>query len=64
MVDYRAEAVSALVEKLNNGEDWVTPQRWDPVVPHGSVIAIFPGYVIRYGGGMRGDKWYAERLNH
>lgn len=58
--NYRAEAVSCLVEKLNNGEDWMQPQRWEPVIPHDTVITEFPGYVIRFGGGVRGDKWYAD----
>lgn len=60
--DYRREAVWAMVEKLNNGEDWKRPQRWEPVVPHDTVITIFPGYVIKFGGGPRRDRWYYEEV--
>lgn len=68
-VDYRREAVNTLVEKLNNGEDWMRPQRWDPVIPHDTVLTSFPGYVIRFsgdnpavtGGAARG-RWYSEKV--
>ncbi|UQA91652.1 hypothetical protein [Streptomyces halobius] len=56
--DYRAEAVRALVEKLNAGEDRNRPQRWEPVIPHDTVITVFPGYVIQFGDGFRRDRWY------
>jgi hypothetical protein len=58
--NYRREAVFALVEKLNAGEDWKRPQRWEPVVPHDTVFTCFPGYVIRFGGGPHRDRWYSD----
>lgn len=60
--NYRWEAVSSLVDKLNNGEDWLNPQRWEPVIPHDTVIIMFPGHIIKFGGGLRRDRWYYEEI--
>jgi len=67
--DYRREAVNTLEERLNKGEDWMRPQRWDPVIPHDTVVTVFPGYVIRFSGDNPGAKgaaargrWYVEEV--
>lgn len=58
--NYRREAVMRLRDSLNAAENPGVGTRWEPVIPHDSVVTMFPGYVIKYVSNGRRGLWQVE----